>query len=112
MYLVHNREGVQGQPLPIDPDSSIDIPEDLVGDLGKIKKFADELNNSRLELGRLSQVVHHLINVCNTAEKNLADSKKKLIEELGLTDGNWAIDFENNKVCRILPTDKTTLNVV
>lgn len=112
MYLVHNREGVQGQPVPVDPNSSIDIPADLFEDLNKIKKFADELNNSRIELGRLTQVVHHIINVCNTAEKNLADSKKRLIDELGLSDGNWAIDFENKKVCRLLPTDKTVPTVV
>ena len=99
--IVHDRVGVQGQYVPVEEDSFVVIPEEYYSDLTKIQELSSELNNARLELGRLMQVTQHIVNVCNTSERNLANAKQALIEGMGLEDGNWAIDFEGKMVGRV-----------
>lgn len=110
--LMHDRIGVQGQAVPVYPESFIDIPVELHVDLEVLKTEIAELNNARLELGRLMQVVNHLIHVCNTSEKNSADIKQKIITALGLGEGNYAIDFERKQVGLVMETDKKSPRVV
>ena len=100
--LVHNRIGVQGQAVPVDPNNFIDIPEKFYSDLDSLKKEITELNNARIELGRLVQVMNHLTNVCNMAEINSARIKESIIKEMGLGDGNYAIDFDRKQICIVL----------
>lgn len=110
--LVHDRVGVHGQSVPIDSNSLIDIPEELYQELEDLQRHISELNNARLELGRLMQVVQHLTHVCNTEEKSSADIKKKIIDQLGLGEGNYAIDFETRQVGLVLPAQKEMPRVV
>lgn len=113
-YIVHDRVCVRGQKVPIDESSCIDIPEEYNEDLKTIQSYAEELENARNELGRLMQVVSHLTHVCNMADRNLSNSKSKLIEGLGLGEGNWAIDFNSSppQVARVLPVEKEVPRVV
>ena len=83
-------KSVQGQPVPVEKDSFIDIPEEFFDDLKKIQQLSAELGDARHELGRLIQIVDHLISVCNTADRNLTQAKQGIIEGMGLEDGNWA----------------------
>ena len=88
-YIVHEREGVQGEYVPVDEDSFLNIPDKYKDNLEDIEKHSEELHNARNELGRLMQVMyseemknnipelgrlvqitHHLVYVCNTAENN------------------------------------------
>lgn len=101
MTLVHDRLGPHGQRVPVDPSTMLDIPEECYEELHRLHMAADELNNARLETGRLYQVLHNLVNVCNTAENNAAASKKKIIEVMGLPVGNWAVDFESKKIAKV-----------
>jgi len=110
--LVHNRVGVQGQFVPVEEDSFLDIPEEYNEDLLRIQNLSVELGDSRQELGRLMQVVDHLINVCNNADRNLTQAKQRIIDGLGLGDGNWAIDFEKKQVGRVAPVPKEVPRVV
>lgn len=112
MLLVHDRIGVQGQPVPLDRNTIIDIPEEFYEDLVKIEKLSRDLTDARIELGRLMQVVNHLVYVCNSTEKGLADTKKNLIDTLGLSEGNWAIDFEHKQIGRVESTQKPMPHVV
>lgn len=98
MNMVHDRVGVQGQLISIDKNSVLDISEEYYNDIQGMRIAADELNNARLELGRLMQVVNNLISVCNNREKLLADTKQNLIEKMELGPGNWAIDFEKKQI--------------
>jgi hypothetical protein len=102
--IVHDRVGVQGQLVPVEEESFVEIPEEYYADLARIQELSGELNNARLELGRLMQVIQHLTNVCNTSEKNLANAKRALIDGMGLGEGNWVIDFETNQVGRVVST--------
>jgi len=105
-YIVHDRVGPQGSEIPIDPESIIDIPEELYGILENIQEAVERLNNSRYELGRLEQVKSHLLYTCNTAENLSAEEKKKLLNNLGLNDiGNYAIDFETKTIGRVMSID-------
>lgn len=110
--LVHDRIGVQGQPVPIEEETLMDIPEEYSEALIQLRNEIEELNNARIELGRLSQIVHHLVNVCNRAESNAATCKRSIIEGMNLGEGNWAIDFESNKIGRVSPTQKAMPRVV
>jgi hypothetical protein len=110
--IVHNRVGVQGQFVPVEEESFVDIPEELYPLLESVQTFSTELSNGRVELGRLTQVLNHLVNVCNTAENNLAAVKNKIITDMGLADGNWAIDFENKRVGLVSPVQKPMPSVV
>lgn len=109
---VHNRVGVQGQPVPVDEDSFIDIPEEFFKDLDEIQRLSAELGDARHELGRLMQIVDHLINVCNTTDNNLTQAKQGIIEGMGLGEGNWAIDFERKQIGRVSPVQKPMPRVV
>lgn len=101
MTLVHDRLGPHGQRVPVDPSTMLDIPEECYDELHRLHMAADELNSTRLELGRLYQVLNNLSHVCNTAENNAAASKKKIVDAMGLSEGNWAIDFDSKKVARV-----------
>ena len=132
-FVVHKREGVAGEYVPVDEGSCLDIPEDYKDNLEDIEKFSRELHDARVELGRLMQVMysselkdnipelgrlvqitHHLVYVCNKAENNLAQAKEDIINGMALGEGNWAIDFSKNpvQVGRVLPTDKKIPRVV
>ena len=132
-YIVHDREGVQGEYVPVDEDSFLNIPDKYKDNLDGIEKFSEELHNARVELGRLMQIMysselkdnlqeigrlvqitHHLVYVCNTAENNLAQAKADIINGMALGEGNWAIDFSKHpvQVGRVLPTDKKIPRVV
>jgi len=110
--VVHDRVGVRGQHVPVEEDSFVSIPEEYYEDLEKIKAYVTELENSRYELGRLMQVVNHLVYVCNTAERNLANAKQGIISGMGLGDGNWVIDFENKQLGKAEPIQKPMPSVV
>jgi len=110
--LVHDRVGVKGQQVPVEEDSFLSIPEEYYDDLEQVKVYSQELENARHELGRLMQVVAHLTNVCNTAERSLANTKRGIIEGMSLEDGNWAIDFENKQIGRVLGIQKPMPRVV
>ena len=110
--MVHNRTGIQGQPVPLVEDSIIEIPKHLHDKVLKIQELASELNDSRLELGRLMQVVDHLITVCHTTEKNLTKSKEHLVKEMSLEDANWAIDFSNLSIGKVANIPPKTPRVV
>lgn len=110
--IVHDRVGVRGQPVPVMEDTFKDIPDEFDDDLVIVKESAVELENARYELGRLMQIVNHLISVCNTSEKNVSDAKKRIIEGMGLPEGNYAIDFEKKQVGLIEPIQKKTPRVV
>jgi len=112
MSLVHDRVGVQGHKVPVDTNTLLDIPEERYEDLEKLRSYADELNNARLELGRLHQVLAHLTNVCNTAEHNAAEAKKNIVDYMSLPEGNWAVDFDSKKVARVVGENPKTLRVV
>lgn len=111
-FIVHDRTGIKGQPVPVEEDSFIDVPEEYSNDLETIQKLAEELESARHELGRLCQIQHHLINVCNTTEKNLADAKKGIIEGMNLGEGNYAIDIENKQLGKVQSTQKEMPRVV
>lgn len=111
-FLIHNRTGIKGQEVPVQEETFMDIPEEYHEDLEALQRHATELENSRNELGRLMQVVDHLINVCNTAERNSTEAKRKIIEGMDLEDGNWAVDMENKKIGRVEPTQKPNPRVV
>ena len=110
--IVHDRVGVKGQHVPVVEESMRDIPEDLYEELDRVKANVTELENARYELGRLMQIVQHLTNVCNTAEKNAAEAKRAIIESMDLGDGNYAIDFNKKQIGLVEPTPKTTPRVV
>jgi hypothetical protein len=110
--LVHDRIGVHGQEVAIDESSLVDIPKEYSEDLSKIGRYQDELYNYRVEIGRLTQVMSQLTYGCNLAEKNLAESKKKIIEGLKLSDGNWAIDLESKQVGRVINENNKIPRVV
>ena len=110
--IVHDRVGVQGQPVPVEEESFVSIPEEYQSDLIRIQELSSELNNARLELGRLMQVVQHLTHVCNTSERNLANAKKALIDGMGLDEGNWVIDFDAKQVGRVVPSATKVPRVV
>jgi len=103
--LIHDRIGVQGQEVPVQEDTFVDIPEEYLESLGPLKLYIDELNNARLELGRLMQITTHLVNVCNRAEQNAANAKRDIINGMGLGEGNWAIDLESNKIGKVVPPE-------
>jgi len=105
-FIVHDRVGVRGQNVPVDEDTFKDIPEELYSDLDRVQQYATELENARHELGRLMQLVSHLTNVCNTADRNLTQAKKSIIEGMDLEDANWAIDFERKQIGKVLPVQK------
>lgn len=126
-YVVHDRNGVQGEYVPINENTVADVPEEYNKDLEEIEKNSEELYSARMELGRLMQIMyspelkesltelgrlvqitHHLVNVCNTAEGNLARAKENIIIGMGLEDGNWAIDFSKNppQVGKVLTEQK------
>ncbi|HEC65554.1 MAG TPA: hypothetical protein ENI23_09680 [bacterium] len=98
---VHQRTGVQGQVVPILEDTLVDIPKHLFEKVARVQELATELNSARYELGRLAQVQHHLIFVCNNTENNLKDVKNEIIKTMKLPDGNWAIDTEARQVGRV-----------
>lgn len=104
--IVHDRVGVMGAEVPVSEDSFIDIPEEFVEDLKLIQQLAAELGDSRHELGRLEQVKYHLINVCNTVDNNLTQAKQRIIEGMGLGDGNYAIDFDRGQIGKISAGEK------
>lgn len=110
--LVHDRVGVQGQPVPVEEHTFVDIPEEYNNNLSRLRLYIEELNNARVELGRLSQIMNHLVNVCNTAETNVTRCKKEIIEGMQLGDGNWAIDFDANRIGRVSATQKEMPRVV
>lgn len=126
-FVVHDRVGIKGEYVPVDEGSFSDIPDMYNDNLKAIEKHSEELHDARYELGRLMQIMygddlkdnvaelgrlvqitHHLVLVCNTAEKNLAQAKTDIINGMSLGDGNWVIDFsrEPAQVGRVLPTDK------
>jgi len=111
-FIVHDRVGVKGQHVPVDEDSFLDIPEEYYDDLSKIQEYAQDLEHARNELGRIMQIVSHLTNVCNTADRNLANAKQELIKGLGLEDGNWAIDFEHKQIGKVSKVQKPMPRVV
>jgi len=111
-FIVHDRVGIKGQPVPVDENSFINIPEEYSDDLDTIQKLATELEDARHELGRLCQIQHHLINVCNMTEKKLADAKKNIIENMGLGEGNFAIDFDKKQIGKVQPAQKQMPRVV
>lgn len=111
-FIIHNRTGIKGQEVPVQEDTFVDIPEEYYEDLEALQRYATELENTRSELGRLMQVVNHLINVCDTAEKNSTAAKEKIIEGMQLEDGNWAVDMENKKIGRVEPVQKPNPRVV
>lgn len=111
-FLIHDRVGLRGQPVPVDEGSFIDIPEEFYDDLVRMQEHASELDIARNELGRLMQIVHHLINVSNSADVNLANAKQGIINKMGLEDGNWAIDFDRKQIGRVVATHKQTPRVV
>jgi hypothetical protein len=110
--LVHDRVGVKGQVVPVAESSFIDIPEEFFNDLVKIQEYAQELENARCELGRLMQVTNHLINVCNTCDRNLANAKQGIIKGMKLEEGNWAIDFENKQIGKVASVSRPEPKVV
>ena len=110
--IVHSRMGIQGTEVPVISDSILKIPEELHGKVNSIQTLATELNNNRLELGRLMQVVNHLTYVCNTTEKNLSKTKAEVIKSMGLGDGNWAIFFETMSVGRVSKVSPSSPTVV
>jgi len=110
--VVHNRVAPQGAPVPIDESSFIDIPEEYNEDLVNIERLSSELNDARHELGRLMQIVNHLINVCDSADRGLTQAKKGIIEGLNLGEGNWAIDLDRKQVGLVLPVQKEVPRVV
>ena len=126
-FIVHDRTGVQGEYVPVDEGSFLDIPDTYKDDLVNIEKYSEELYNARNELGRLMQVMysdelkdniselgrlvqitHHLVYVCNTTENNLAQAKADIINGMSLGEGSWAIDFSKDpvQVGRVLPTNR------
>ena len=105
-FIVHDRVGVRGQHVPVEDDSFVAIPEEYYDDLENIQNFASELENARHELGRMVQLVSHLTNVCNNADRNLTQAKQGIINGMELGDGNWAIDFENKQIGRVSPVQK------
>lgn len=110
--MIHNRVGVQGQPVPVQEETFLDIPEEFHEDLVLIQQLATELGDNRHELGRLMQVVNHLITVCNTTDRNLTQSKQRIIEGMGLGEGNWAIDFSRKQVGQVSDVQKEVPRVV
>jgi len=111
-YLVHDRVGTQGSMVPVDGDFCIDIPEEFNDDVKAMLRYSEELSNARTELGRLTQVLHNIVNVCNNTEKSLADSKRHMISKLGIGDGNYAIDFNNKKIYRVVSTTEKAPTLV
>lgn len=101
MTLIHDRLGPHGQKVPVDPSTMLDIPEECYEELANLRVYADELNNMRLELGRLMQVINNLTMECNRQENNAANSKKKIMDSMQLGPGNWAVDFESKKVAKV-----------
>lgn len=110
--IVHDRVGVMGAEVPVEESSFVDIPEEFVEDLKLIQKLAAELGDSRHEIGRLTQVMHHLVNVCNVADTNLTQAKQRIIEGMGLGEGNFAIDFERGQLGKISAVKKEVPRVV
>jgi hypothetical protein len=110
--VVHDRIGVHGQKVLIDDSSTLDIPEEFKDDLNKIEQYQEELTNFRLEIGRLTQVMSQLTFGCNLAEKNLADAKKRILDSLKVSEGNWAIDLENKKIGKVINDDRKPHRVV
>ena len=110
--IIHDRIGVHGHKVLVDDSSMINIPDEYKEDLLKIDHFQEELNNFRLEIGRLTQVMSQLTYGCNMAEKNLADAKKKILDGMDVKDGNWAIDLEERKIGRVINNDRNPPRVV
>lgn len=110
--IVHDRVGVHGQEVPVDPSTCIDIPQEFYDSLERMRKLSEELNNVRLETGRLFQVLMHLGYIQNNTEKNLAEEKRSLINTLNLEDGNWVIDFSTKQLFKTIPVINKTPNVV
>jgi hypothetical protein len=112
MVLVHDRSGLYGQSVLMDKSTEQAIPEELCDRVEKIQEKSKELTDLRMELGRLTQVVHGIVYACNLAEKCLADTKREIALSMGLNEGNWAIDCENKIIGLVLPVDKVTPKVV
>lgn len=89
--------------LPLDTNIApikITDPEDIRQvSVGKDK--AEELNNVRMELGRLMQVEDNLVNIANKIEKEMRDIRDALASKYGVTDGRWVIDFEENTLVKL-----------
>ena len=113
MRLMHDRTGIQGQRVPIQPESKVEVPLECKEDLNLLRVKLDELNNARLELARLMQVTSHLVTVCNATETASAEIKAKILKSTNIEDsGDWAIDFDDGCLYKVAPVPTSSHRVV
>ena len=90
--------------IKIDEQTEIPVPEEHHPLLKEIQKYTTELEQTRREIGRLSQIVHNLTHHANETEEAVREKRNKLTEELmGLSKGKWVIDFEEKTVAKVSP---------
>lgn len=95
--------------VSVDPNSRVAVPDEMLIELESIRKDADDLGRYRREVGRLYQQVNNLIKNANETEERLRNRRKLLAKKLMLSDGSWAIDFEDAAFYRVLPGTPLTV---
>ena len=101
--LVNSTDRVEDR-VEVDPNSKVEIPEELHEDLHLLQSALTDLEKGRKELGRLMQVVNNITNFCHDTEKRSKTLRKSLSEKVGLsTEGRWVIDFTEKVFYRVAP---------
>lgn len=94
--------------LPVDTGVApikISLEDDY--QLSKIMDSSRELDQVRMEIGRLTQVLSNLVKMACSAEDALKLDRKVLSDKYSIPDGSWALDFETKcfvKLERKVPT--------
>lgn len=107
--LVNSKDRVEDR-VEVDDSSRINVPQEYHKVLVSMKSDAEELEKARKEVGRLSQVLHNLVNVCNNIEERMTTNREELTRKLGLTsEGRWVVDFNEKAFFRVVPGGPTVI---
>ena len=89
--------------VEVDAGSRVDVPQEFYAELRKLSTSLEDLEKTRKEIGRLTQVISQLSTACNNLENNARTTRQNLCENLGLNEGRWALDFSEKAFFRVVP---------
>jgi hypothetical protein len=100
-------EEVKSDMLEVDTTAAqVFLLEEDSEQMRELQVAIDSLGKLRQEIGRLTQVVHNLVQKTNEAEKESSQLRTSLVKKYQLDSipGQWVIDFDNKKFVKLMPT--------